>query len=66
MNITRKSVLTGVERTLDLPVTESQMMLYLRGELAQVAFPALSAADREFIMNGITAEEWNDRVGGDQ
>jgi len=60
MNITRTSTLTGITRTLDLPVTEEQIDLYYnRGALLQDAFPNLPAGDREFIKTGITDEEWN-------
>ena len=36
----------------------------LRGALVQEAFPNLSAAEREFILTGITAEEWETEVIG--
>jgi hypothetical protein len=49
---------SGITRTLDLPVTESQVDSYLKGELIQRAFPNLTAGQREFIMTGVTEEEW--------
>lgn len=59
MMITRRSMITGIERTLDLPVTQDQLdHYYLRGALLERAFPDLSSADREFIMSGITDKEW--------
>jgi hypothetical protein len=58
MNVTRKSMITGITHTLDLDVTPEQIAAYERGELIQVAFPDLSTPDREFIMTGVTAEEW--------
>jgi len=58
MLITRKSRISDIERTIDLPVTEEQMFNYNNGMLAQRAFPHLSASDKEFIITGITAEEW--------
>ncbi len=58
MEITRKSTLTGVVRTRDLPVTKEQLDAWLAGQFAQDAFPHLSADDREFIISGITPEEW--------
>ncbi len=60
MNITRKSQISGITRTLDLPVTEEQLANYHAGELLQNAFPNLSPADREFIKSGITDEEWQE------
>lgn len=60
MEITRKSEASGVIRTRNLPVTEQQYCLYLDGVKIQDAFPHLDADDREFILTGITAEEWNE------
>lgn len=59
MLITRKSQLTGIEHTLDLNVTEQEILQYMSGVLVQRAFPHLSAAEREFIHSGITPEEWD-------
>ena len=61
MLITRKSMLTGVTRTIDLPVTMDQMNAYMyEGMLLQHAFPNLSPDQREFIHTGSTAEEWDE------
>jgi len=62
MKITRKSGLTGEINTRDLNITPKQYAAYLSGALAQQAFPHLSADDREFIMTGITPEEWAEFV----
>lgn len=59
MKITRKSNLTGIERTLDLDATEDQLASWENGTSIQNAFPNLSADDREFILTGMTAGEWN-------
>lgn len=60
MLVTRTSQMSGKTRTLDLPITEKQMHEYNNGELIQYAFPNLSADEREFIMTGITKEEWDE------
>lgn len=61
MKITRKSIHSGITRTKDLDVTEGQMKRWLEGkELVQNVFPNLSADDREFIVTGITSEEWDE------
>ena len=44
---------------MDIAVTEEQMQAYANGALVQHAFPNLSADEREFIMTGITAQEWD-------
>lgn len=65
MRVTRKSILSGKENTLELNVTPEQMYRFENrvalGEYIQTIFPHLSAPEREFILSGITPEEW-DRV----
>jgi hypothetical protein len=58
MLITRRSSLTGERRTLDLPVTVEQLSAYMAGALVQEAFPNLDVDSREFILSGVTPEEW--------
>lgn len=59
MLITRKSQLSGIERTIDLPITQAELDRNTNGELAQRVWPHLSGGDREFIISGITNEEWD-------
>jgi hypothetical protein len=60
MNLTRISRLTGKENTLFIPgLTRAMLDAYSNGALAQDAFDGLSADYREFIMTGITPDEWN-------
>ena len=56
-------MISGVVRTIDLPVTEEQLNSYSNGLLIQEAFPNLSATDREFIKTGITDDEWKNVFG---
>ena len=59
MLITKKSMISGTVRTKDIPITQRQYDHWiLHGLLIQEAFPHLSADDREFLITGITAEEW--------
>jgi hypothetical protein len=60
MKITRISMLSGIERTRDIPCTEDQYSLYEKGAHIQTAMPNISAGDREFIISGITDEEWDE------
>jgi hypothetical protein len=60
MEITRKSQYSGKTRTLDLPVTQAQLDDFNRGTKVQIAFPELSADQREFILTGITHQEWEE------
>lgn len=60
MLITRKSLFSGKERTLDIPCTPEQYAAYLNGQHIQNAMPNVSVSDREFIISGMTQEEWDD------
>jgi len=66
MKITRTSMFSGVERTLDLPVTEAQLNAWKSGTLIQVAMPQLSADEREFVMTGVVGEEWDNEFGEEE
>lgn len=60
MIVKRKSVLSGIERTRDIPVNPEDMLLWETGAVnIQDAMPYLNDDDREFILTGITQEEWN-------
>jgi hypothetical protein len=62
MNITKRSSLTGKENTLNIDVTPEQLARIENRmnttELIQNIVPNLSMSDREFLMTGITNEEW--------
>mgnify|MGYP001451363587 CR=1 FL=1 len=60
MLITRVSRWSGIERTMDLPVTPVQMFQWENGVRIQDAMPHLTPDQREFIMTGVTPEEWNE------
>jgi hypothetical protein len=67
MLLTRKSSITGKEHTRELDITQEQLNHYQTGYgLIQEVFPNLSADDREFIMSGITPEEWNEHMGSEE
>jgi len=67
MNITRKSMLSGKESTRDIDINVGQLQRWKNGEHIQNVVPHLSPDDREFIMTGITKEEWDSMVpGGDE
>jgi hypothetical protein len=60
MLITRKSLVSGIYRTLSLPITQDQLDRWANGEIIQSVFKHLSDDQREFLMTGITPEEWNE------
>ena len=67
MLISRKSQLTGKTRIWDIDVTDAQMGLWMSGgRLIQDAMPHLTDDEREFIMTGITPDEWDEAFGEDE
>ena len=60
MLIERRSLVSGVLRTLDLPITEDQIEMWENGAKVQDAFPNLTHTQREFILTGITDDEWDE------
>lgn len=59
MLIRRVSLFTGIERTRDIPVDPEDFARWQLGTNIQVAMPYLNDDDREFIMTGVTKEEWD-------
>ena len=61
MNVTRKSVLTGKIRTRNISVKPEDLAQYEAGVVSvHDSMPYLTASDREFIICGITGNEWKD------
>ncbi len=63
MKITRTSIVTGIERTQDIPVTQEQLNEWENGTLIQKVMPELTPSQREFIMTGMIDEEWDNMMG---
>lgn len=59
MQVQRTSTLTGLRHVLEIDITEDQLSQWRNGQLIQNVAPHLSANDREFLISGITPEEWN-------
>ena len=59
MLITKASILSGKIKTRGIPVTQDQLDNWNSGTLIQNAMPNISPDDREFLMTGITPEEWD-------
>lgn len=63
-DVTCRHVLSGKLVTATLPVTGFDIAAWHHGtKLAQDAFPELNGSQREFLMTGITEEEWSDLMG---
>jgi len=63
MTVTKTSRLSGTNNTLVLDMTIEQYDDWQNGVLIQNAMPQLSRDEREFLMTGITPEEWHATYG---
>ncbi len=64
LTVTRKSMVSGVERSMELDIAQEDLDRWEKGEgLIQEIFPGLTPDQREFIMTGITSEEWDEEFG---
>ena len=65
MLITNISRITGISHTLDIPIDRQKLEAWVNNperEHIQFVFPELSAEHREFILTGITPEEWKEYI----
>jgi len=59
MKITKRSPRTGIENSMDLPITWAELDAWLKGPgLIQTMLPQLNAEQREFLLTGYTPEDW--------
>lgn len=73
MKVTKKSDYSGKEHTMDLPTVTQERLdrcwrFNLHGEAKHIQdeFPELTADEREFLMTGITPEEWTEMFGEEE
>lgn len=72
MQIVRTSRLTGNTSAMNIDITQAQLNAWVGGEkgmygsLIQDVMPNISADEREFIMTGITPDEWDAEFGEDE
>ena len=64
VDFVRTSTISGICRTKTFMVDPDKLRSYNRKEIyIQDAFPHLSVDDREFILSGVTVEEWDNVFG---
>ena len=65
LEVTRKSILSGKTNTMTLDITQESLDIYdtIGGMLVQNVFPNLNKEEREFLINGVTPDEWNKYIG---
>lgn len=59
MFITRTSPITGKANIMTLNISETQMDDWENGSLIQDAMPNLNSDQREFLMTGLTPQDWD-------
>ena len=62
MLITRKSWISNKIRTLDIEITDVELDQWRAGHSLDKICPYLSESDKEFIVTGITDDEWEDVI----
>lgn len=70
-NLTITNADKSISKTLSIPLTRAQWQRgweswQISGNYVQDAFPTLNADQREFIMTGITPEEWEAMFGSEE
>jgi hypothetical protein len=67
MKVTKVSQLSGKEHTIDINITLNELTeienRFHTKKLIQNIVPNLTMNEREFLMTGITEEEWNNTFG---
>jgi hypothetical protein len=63
MKVTKLSPVTWQLNTLDINCTEDEYRAWRNGELIQNAMPNTPIDQREFLISGITPEEWEKVFG---
>ena len=68
IKVTRQSVVTRKMNTMELPISQEHLDIYdtVGDILVQDAFPNLDKGQREFLISGITPDEWNNTFGEDE
>ena len=67
MKITRTSRISAETNVMDIDITQEQLALWESGRvLIQDAMPNIGSDEREFIMTGITPQEWDNAMGIDE
>lgn len=59
-DVVRKSPFSGKTNTITIALDYADYQDWLNGELIQNAMPYLTADELEFIMTGITRDEWDE------
>lgn len=66
----KRSIITGKEGSMEIPLSQEEFETsynsWRSGTLIQEAFPTLTVEQREFLMTGITPDEWSRAFGEEE
>lgn len=69
VTITKTSLFTGKVNTMTLNISQEEFdaadKAWQAGSMVQNAFHMLNADEREFLLTGVTPEEWDATFGGE-
>ncbi len=65
IKVTAKSDISGKENTMDMSMTLLQFKEWQNGASIQDVFLDLTDDEREFLLTGITADEWDELLNGE-
>ena len=68
IQVTKQSIITKKMNTMELPITQEHLDVYetVGDILVQDAFPNLDIGQREFLISGITPDEWTKTFGDEE
>lgn len=69
MKITKLSNVSGISHTMDIPIDPVKYQKWVEdcnAPYVQNYFPELTSSQREFLLSGITDEEWDEIFGKDE
>ena len=68
IQVTKQSIITKKMNTMELPITQEHLDIYetVGDILVQDAFPNLNIGQREFLISGITPDEWTKTFGDEE
>ena len=68
IQVTKQSIITKKMNTMELPITQEHLDIYetVGDILVQDAFPNLDIGQREFLISGITPDEWTKTFGDEE
>ncbi len=62
IRVVKTSPLTGLENSMTLDITQDMIDDWKGGMIIQDAMPHIQPHEREFLISGLTQEDWDDMM----